>query len=155
MSSEQITLPDFNLDSTQGEINLSQFPHDWLALYFYPRDTTPGCTTQANDFSELKADFAALGVQLIGVSRDSIKSHERFTEKQNINSNLISDSDEKLCQHFGVLKEKNMYGKQVIGIERSTFIFHQGTLVQSFRKVKAAGHAALILAEIKSLQTAS
>lgn len=155
MSSEQITLPDFNLDSTQGEINLSQFPHDWLALYFYPRDSTPGCTTQANDFSELKADFAALGVQLIGVSRDSIKSHERFTEKQNINFNLISDSDEKLCQHFGVLKEKNMYGKQVIGIERSTFIFHQGTLVQSFRKVKAAGHAALILAEIKSLQTAS
>lgn len=155
MSSEQITLPDFNLDSTQGEINLSQFPHDWLVLYFYPRDSTPGCTTQANDFSELKADFAALGVQLIGVSRDSIKSHERFTEKQNINFNLISDSDEKLCQHFGVLKEKNMYGKQVIGIERSTFIFHQGTLVQSFRKVKAAGHAALILAEIKSLQTAS
>lgn len=155
MSSEQITLPDFNLDSTQGEINLSQFPHDWLALYFYPRDSTPGCTTQANDFSELKADFAALGVQLIGVSRDSIKSHERFTEKQNINFNLISDSDEKLCQHFGVLKEKNMYGKQVIGIERSTFIFHQGTLVQSFRKVKAAGHAALILAEIKSLQMAS
>lgn len=155
MSSEQITLPDFNLDSTQGEINLSQFPHDWLVLYFYPRDSTPGCTTQANDFSELKADFAALGVQLIGVSRDSIKSHERFTEKQNINFNLISDSDEKLCQHFGVLKEKNMYGKQVIGIERSTFIFHQGTLVQSFRKVKAAGHAALILAEIKNLQTAS
>lgn len=155
MSSEQITLPDFNLDSTQGEINLSQLPHDWLVLYFYPRDSTPGCTTQANDFSELKADFAALGVQLIGVSRDSIKSHERFTEKQNINFNLISDSDEKLCQHFGVLKEKNMYGKQVIGIERSTFIFHQGTLVQSFRKVKAAGHAALILAEIKNLQTAS
>lgn len=154
MSNEQITLPDFNLDSTQGEINLSQFPHDWLVLYFYPRDSTPGCTTQANDFSQLKADFAALGVQLIGVSRDSIKSHERFTEKQNINFNLISDSDEKLCQHFDVLKEKNMYGKQVIGIERSTFIFHQGKLMQSFRKVKAAGHAALILAEIKKLQTA-
>ncbi len=154
MSNEQITLPDFNLDSTQGEINLSQFSHDWLVLYFYPRDSTPGCTTQANDFSQLKADFAALGVQLIGVSRDSIKSHERFTEKQNINFNLISDSDEKLCQHFDVLKEKNMYGKQVIGIERSTFIFHQGKLVQSFRKVKAAGHAALILEEIKKLQTA-
>ena len=147
-----MTLPDFMLASSQGELNLSQCVHDWMIIYFYPKDATPGCTTQANEFSQLNAAFQALHVHIIGVSRDSLKSHERFIEKQAINFALISDSDEKLCQYFDVIKQKNMYGKQVMGIERSTFIFHQGKLIKSFRKVKAAGHAELILNEIKSLQ---
>lgn len=150
---EQIQLPNFAVETTQGEINLSDF-NDWLIIYFYPKDSTPGCTTQANEFSGLKDDFAKLGVQIFGVSRDSIKSHERFSEKQEINFTLISDPEEKLCQHFDVIKEKNMYGKKVMGIERSTFIFHNGELKASFRKVKAAGHAEKILEEIKQLQSA-
>lgn len=150
---EQIQLPNFAVESTQGEIKLSDIS-DWLIIYFYPKDSTPGCTTQANEFSGLKDEFAKLGVQVFGVSRDSIKSHERFTEKQDINFTLLSDPDEKLCQHFDVIKEKNMYGKKVMGIERSTFIFHHGELKASFRKVKAAGHAEKILEEIKQLQSA-
>ena len=150
---EQIQLPNFAVESTQGEIKLSDIS-DWLIIYFYPKDSTPGCTTQANEFSGLKDEFAKLGVQVFGVSRDSIKSHERFTEKQDINFTLLSDPDEKLCQHFDVIKEKNMYGKKVMGIERSTFIFHNGELKASFRKVKAAGHAEKILEEIKQLQSA-
>ena len=150
---EQIQLPNFAVESTQGEIKLSDIS-DWLIIYFYPKDSTPGCSTQANEFSGLKDEFAKLGVQVFGVSRDSIKSHERFTEKQDINFTLLSDPDEKLCQHFDVIKEKNMYGKKVMGIERSTFIFHNGELKASFRKVKAAGHAEKILEEIKQLQSA-
>ena len=150
---EQIQLPNFAVESTQGDIKLSDL-QDWLIIYFYPKDSTPGCTTQANEFSGLKDEFAKLGVQIFGVSRDSIKSHERFTEKQDINFTLLSDPDEKLCQHFDVIKEKNMYGKKVMGIERSTFIFHNGELKAGFRKVKAAGHAEKILEEIKQLQSA-
>lgn len=149
---EQIQLPNFAVESIQGEINLSDI-NDWLIIYFYPKDSTPGCTTQANEFSQFKDEYAKLGVQIFGVSRDSIKSHERFSEKQEINFTLISDADEKLCQHFDVIKEKNMYGKKVMGIERSTFIFHNGELKASFRKVKAAGHAEMILEEIKQLQS--
>lgn len=111
---EQIQLPNFAVESTQGEIKLSDIS-DWLIIYFYPKDSTPGCTTQANEFSGLKDEFAKLGVQVFGVSRDSIKSHERFTEKQDINFTLLSDPDEKLCQHFDVIKEKNMYGKKSDG----------------------------------------
>ena len=121
-------------------------------VYFYPKDSTPGCTTQANEFSHLNEEFKQLGVEIFGVSRDSIKSHERFIEKQEINFTLISDPEEKLCQYFDVIKMKNMYGKQVMGIERSSFIFHQGKLVASFRKVKAPGHAEFILNEIKKLK---
>ena len=150
---EQIQLPNFAVESTQGEIKLSDIS-DWLIIYFYPKDSTPGCTTQANEFSGLKDEFAKLGVQVFGVSRDSVKSHELFTEKQDINFTLLSDPDEKLCQHFDVIKEKNMYGKKVMGIERSTFIFHNDKLKASFRKVKAAGHAEKILEEIKQLQSA-
>lgn len=148
---EQIQLPNFAVESTQGEIKLSDIS-DWLIIYFYPKDSTPGCTTQANEFSGLKDEFAKLGVQVFGVSRDSIKSHERFTEKQDINFTLLSDPDEKLCQHFDVIKEKNMYGKMVMGIERSTFIFHNKKLVKSYRKVKAAGHAEQVLEDIQALQ---
>lgn len=153
MSLETIGLPEFTVESSVGNINLNSLANEWIVIYFYPKDSTPGCTTQANEFSQLQAEFSALDVQILGVSRDSLKSHERFIEKQAINFTLISDADEKLCQHFDVIKMKNMYGKQVMGVERSSFIFRNGQLVASYRKVKAAGHAAFILDEIKRIQS--
>ena len=150
--SSSITLPNQTFQTTSGEINLAEVTSEWLLIYFYPKDTTPGCTVQAVDFSTLKEQFSALNTTIIGVSRDSVKAHQNFTEKQNLSINLISDKEEVLCQHFDVIKEKNMYGKKVMGIERSTFIFHNGTLVKEYRKVKAAGHAEQVLADLKALQ---
>lgn len=150
--SENIQLPNQCFASTQGEINLTEIATDWLILYFYPKDNTPGCTTQAVGFSCLKDQFDALNTTIIGVSRDSVKTHQNFTEKQALTIDLISDKDEVLCQHFDVIKEKNMYGKKVMGIERSTFIFHKGELVKEYRKVKAAGHAEIVLEDLKALQ---
>lgn len=149
---EQVTLPQQSFPSTTGEINLAEVSTDWLIVYFYPKDSTPGCTTQAIDFSSLKDQFDALNTTIFGVSRDSVKSHQNFTEKQALTINLISDKEEVLCQHFDVIKEKNMYGKKVMGIERSTFIFHNGQLVKEYRKVKAAGHAEQVLEDLKALQ---
>ncbi|MCU4581755.1 peroxiredoxin [Acinetobacter gyllenbergii] len=152
--SENIQLPNHVFPTTQGEINLAELNSEWLVLYFYPKDSTPGCTTQAVGFSCLKDQFDALNCQIIGVSRDSVKAHQNFTEKQALTIDLISDKEEVLCKHFDVIKEKNMYGKQVMGIERSTFIFHNQKLVKSYRKVKAAGHAEQVLEDLKALQTA-
>ena len=150
--SSSITLPNQTFQTTTGEINLAEVSSEWLLIYFYPKDSTPGCTVQAVDFSTLKEQFSALNTTIVGVSRDSVKAHQNFTEKQNLSINLISDKEEVLCQHFDVIKEKNMYGKKVMGIERSTFIFHNGTLVKEYRKVKAAGHAEQVLADLKALQ---
>ena len=153
--SEQIQLPNQGFPATQGEINLTELTNEWLVLYFYPKDSTPGCTTQAIGFSCLKDQFDALNCKIVGVSRDSVKAHQNFTEKQALTIDLISDKEEVLCKHFDVIKEKNMYGKQVMGIERSTFIFHNKQLVKSYRKVKAAGHAEQVLEDLKTLQAAS
>ena len=152
MSNDNISLPNQTFPTTHGEINLADVSAEWLILYFYPKDSTPGCTTQAVGFSCLKDQFDALGATIVGVSRDSVKAHQNFTEKQALTIDLISDKDEILCQHFDVIKEKNMYGKKVMGIERSTFIFHNGKLVKEYRKVKAAGHAEQILEDLKALQ---
>ena len=153
--SEQIQLPNQEFPATQGEINLTELTNEWLVLYFYPKDSTPGCTTQAISFSCLKDQFDALNCKIVGVSRDSVKAHQNFTEKQALTIDLISDKEEVLCKHFDVIKEKNMYGKQVMGIERSTFIFNNKQLVKSYRKVKAAGHAEQVLEDLKTLQAAS
>ncbi len=150
----EISLLNQNFPATTGEINLTQLNTEWLVIYFYPKDSTPGCTTQAVGFSCLKDQFDALNTTILGVSRDSVKAHQNFTEKQNLSINLISDKEEVLCNHFDVIKEKNMYGKQVMGIERSTFIFHNGQLVKEYRKVKAAGHAEQVLEDLKALQAA-
>jgi len=150
----EISLPEHTFPTTTGEINLAQLNAEWLVIYFYPKDSTPGCTTQAVGFSCLKDQFDALNTTILGVSRDSVKAHQNFTEKQNLTINLISDKEEVLCKHFDVIKEKNMYGKKVMGIERSTFIFHNGKLVKEYRKVKAAGHAEQILEDLKALQAA-
>ena len=150
----EISLLDQNFPATTGEIYLTQLNTEWLVIYFYPKDSTPGCTTQAVGFSCLKDQFDALNTTILGVSRDSVKAHQNFTEKQNLSINLISDKEEVLCNHFDVIKEKNMYGKQVMGIERSTFIFHNSQLVKEYRKVKAAGHAEQVLEDLKALQAA-
>ena len=147
-----ITLPNQTFPTTQGEVNLAESNAEWLIVYFYPKDSTPGCTTQAVGFSCLKDQFDALNTTIYGVSRDSVKAHKNFTEKQALTIDLISDKEEVLCQHFNVIKEKNMYGKKVMGIERSTFIFHNGKLVKEYRKVKAAGHAEQVLEDLKTLQ---
>lgn len=152
MSNVEIQLPDQVFPTTTGEINLSDLDNEWLVIYFYPKDSTPGCTTQAVGFSCLKDQFDALNVKIVGVSRDSVKSHQNFTAKQALTIDLISDKEEVLCKHFDVIKEKNMYGKMVTGIERSTFIFHNKKLVKSYRKVKAAGHAEQVLEDIQALQ---
>ncbi|MFW1754248.1 peroxiredoxin [Acinetobacter wanghuae] len=148
----ELNLINHTFPTTQGEVNLAEHSSEWLIVYFYPKDSTPGCTTQAIGFSCLKDQFDALNTTIFGVSRDSVKAHQNFTTKQNLTIDLISDKDEILCKHFDVIKEKNMYGKQVMGIERSTFIFHNGTLVKEYRKVKAAGHAEQVLEDLKALQ---
>ncbi len=153
MTNKSLGLPNQSFATTSGEVNLTEFASAWLIVYFYPKDSTPGCTTQAVGFSCLKDQFDALNTTIYGVSRDSVKAHQNFTEKQALTIDLISDKEEILCQHFDVIKEKNMYGKKVMGIERSTFIFHQGKLVKEYRKVKAAGHAEQVLEDLKVLQS--
>jgi thioredoxin-dependent peroxiredoxin len=146
------TVPHISAPATGGDFNLSMLAGKTLVLYFYPKDNTPGCTTEAQQFSALNADFAKANAVIVGVSRDSLKSHENFTAKQQIPYRLISDPDETVCELFGVMKLKNMYGKQVRGIERSTFVIDdQGKLVQEWRGVKVPGHAAEVLAFVQSL----
>ncbi|PPU41602.1 peroxiredoxin [Xanthomonas arboricola] len=123
----------------------------WVVLYFYPKDSTPGCTTEGLDFNALLPQFTQAGAVVLGVSRDSVKSHDNFCAKQGFTFPLVSDGDEALCRAFDVIKEKNMYGKQVLGIERSTFLLSpEGVVVQAWRKVKVAGHADAVLAALKA-----
>lgn len=126
----------------------------WLVLYFYPKDSTPGCTTEGIDFNALLPEFAALDAQVLGVSRDSVKSHDNFCAKQGFNFPLASDADEALCKAFDVIKEKNMYGRQVLGIERSTFLISPESHISSeWRKVKVAGHAQAVLDTLKAARS--
>lgn len=148
------TLPDLLVNtSTQQQVPLSDLIAGRQAvIYFYPKDATPACTTEAQDFRDLTPNFAALDCVIIGVSRDSIKSHQKFKANECLDFELISDVDEAVCNAFGVIKLKNMYGKQVMGIERSTFFFDaQGQLQTVWPKVKAQGHAAAVLAYIEQL----
>lgn len=138
--------------STQAQVALADLVAGRAAvIYFYPKDATPACTTQAQDFRDLTPEFEALNCVVIGVSRDSIKSHQKFKANECLPFELISDVDEAVCNTFDVIKLKNMYGKQVMGIERSTFFFDaQGTLQQFWPKVKALSHASAVLAYVKS-----
>ena len=137
-----------------GEATLSDHAGRWLVLYFYPKDSTPGCTTEGIDFNGLLPKFRRLGADVIGVSRDSLKSHQNFCTKQGFRFELASDSDESLCNAFGVIKEKNMYGRKVLGIERSTFLIDpDGVIRQSWRPVKVAGHAQAVLDALKAART--
>ena len=128
---------------------LREFSHERLVLYFYPKDNTPGCTLEAKDFTRLKTDFASKGYRIIGVSKDSVSSHERFCAQHNLDILLLSDPDTKLAEAFGVLKEKSMYGRAYMGIERSTFLIdEQGNITKEYRGVSATDHAITILEEL-------
>jgi peroxiredoxin Q/BCP len=123
---------------------------DKTLLYFYPKDNTPGCTLEAQDFTRLKWEFAGLGIQIIGVSKDSEKSHEKFTTSCNLGIPLISDEDGKLHDEYGVMGEKNMYGKKIFGVIRSTFLLDsKWTILKEWRNVRATGHAEKILKELQ------
>lgn len=145
-------VPDLLFQATnQMQGTLSDFIGKWLVLYFYPKDATPGCTLEGQDFRDCYAEFQAANTIVFGISRDSLKSHENFKAKQAFPFELISDADELLCQAFDVIKLKNMYGKQVRGIERSTFLIDpHGEIKQIWRGVKVPGHVLAILAAINS-----
>lgn len=144
---------DFQLPATSGNtFQLSEHLGKNLVIYFYPKDSTPGCTTQGNQFRDAYADFQANNTEIFGVSRDSLKSHENFKAKFTFPFELLADTEELACGIFGVMKLKNMYGKQVRGIERSTFIIDsKGTLVKEWRGVKVDGHVAEVLNFIQTL----
>ncbi|GAA5087969.1 peroxiredoxin [Paenalcaligenes hermetiae] len=145
-------IPAFTAESTQGTIDSTALKGQAYVLYFYPRDNTPGCTTQAQNFRDQLPEFEKLSVKIIGVSRDSMGSHERFATKQELPFALISDLDEALCELFGVMKMKNMYGKQVRGIERSTFLVNaDGVLVQEWRGLRVPGHVDQVLEAARQL----
>ena len=146
------TVPDFTAASTGGEFSLSAHRGSNVVLYFYPKDNTPGCTNEGTDFGERIDAFRKASTVVLGVSRDSMKSHENFKAKFEFPFELISDPDEALCTLFDVIRMKNMYGKQVRGIERSTFVIDaKGVLVREWRGVKVAGHAAEVLACVQAL----
>lgn len=144
---------DFELPTTGDKpFQLSNLRGRKVALYFYPRDSTPGCTTEAQQFRDLHAQFQAAGCEVYGISRDSLKSHQNFKAKQDLPFELLSDAEEKACALFGVIKMKNMYGKQVRGIERSTFVLDAtGVLRREWRGVKVAGHAQEVLDFVRAL----
>ena len=144
---------DFELPSTGGKtFKLSEHLGKTLVIYFYPKDSTPGCTTQGQQFRDNYADFARANTEIFGISRDSIKSHENFKAKFEFPFNLLADTEELACQLFGVIKMKKMYGKEVRGIERSTFIINaEGALIREWRGVKVDGHIPEVLAFIRSL----
>ena len=133
-------------------VSLSDLKGKKVVLYFYPKDSTPGCTTEGQDFRDAKGRFTRQNAVILGVSRDSLKSHENFKSKQKFNFDLLSDEDETLCKQFDVIKMKNMYGKKVRGIERSTFLIDEkGKLRREWRKVKVNGHVEEVLDAVKEI----
>ena len=143
---------DFEVPSTDGVFRLSDHAGHPVVLYFYPKDSTPGCTMEGAQFRDLYQKFLKAGAIVVGVSRDSLKSHANFSEKMDFPFPLLSDADEALCKQFDVIRMKNMYGKQVRGIERSTFVIgRDGTLAREWRKVKVPGHAHEVLDFVKTL----
>jgi len=145
-------IADFTASATGGPFKLSDHKGETVVLYFYPKDNTPGCTTEGAQFRDAYKAFRKAGATIVGISRDSMKSHESFKAKMEYPFELISDPDEALCQQFGVIKMKNMYGKQVRGIERSTFVIDRaGKLAREWRGVKVPGHVDEVLAFVKTL----
>ncbi|MCP5277932.1 MAG: peroxiredoxin [Thiobacillus sp.] len=152
---EHPEVPDFEATATGGKtFRPSLYAGRTLVLYFYPKDNTPGCTTEGQDFRDLHPLFQALDCEVFGVSRDSLNSHENFKAKLGLPFELISDPDEQVCELFGVMKMKNMYGKQVRGVERSTFIIDpRGRIARAWRGVKVPEHAQQVLEFVRTLST--
>lgn len=147
-------IPDCRLPATGNqEISLADYSGKKIVLYFYPKDSTPGCTTEGINFRDHFDEFLALNTIILGVSRDSIKAHENFKSKQQFPFDLLSDQVESLCQLFDVIKMKNMYGKQVRGIERSTFLIDEnGVLIKEWRKVQVKTHVDEVLAALREIK---
>ena len=145
------TVPLVQFKATNGcNMSFDQYRGKWLIIYFYPKDATPGCTTEGCDFRDYDKDFAMLNANIVGISRDGLSSHQSFKSKHHFPFELISDSNEVLCELFDVIKMKSMYGKQVRGIERSTFVIDpDGKLIQAWRGVKVEGHVKEVLQFIK------
>jgi len=143
---------NFTLPATGDQnLSLSDFKGRYLVIYFYPKDNTSGCTREGEDFRDLYAQFSENGADILGVSRDSVKSHENFRKKHGFPFHLLSDSDETLCTQFDVIKEKKLYGRTYMGIERSTFLIdHKGVLKVEWRKVRVPGHAEAVLEALKA-----
>ena len=146
-------VPAFSLPASGGKsVSFEDLKGKKVVLYFYPKDNTPGCTTEGIEFNRLVPQFKKLNTVVFGVSRDSIKSHDKFSSMHDFKFSLLADEKEQLCKMFDVIKEKNMYGKKVMGIERSTFVISEDQkLIGEFRKIKAEGHATEILDFIKGL----
>ncbi|MEO7320482.1 MAG: peroxiredoxin [Nitrosospira sp.] len=146
-------IPDFEVPSTGTKLfRLSETSGKYLVIYFYPKDDTPGCTTEGQQFRDAYSEFAKLDCDIVGISRDSVKSHESFKTKTGFPFELLSDTDETACKLFNVIKMKDMYGKQVRGIERSTFVLDpKGGLQREWRGVKVPGHVQEVLEFVKSL----
>ncbi len=149
-----VRAPLFSLLNQFGEeVSLQDFGDSWLVLYFYPRDNTPGCTVEAVDFTSLKEDFAALGCQIVGVSPDSVASHEKFCAKQNLKIILLSDPDKKVLEAYGAYGLKKNYGREYMGVLRSTVLIDpNGTVVYVWRNVRAKEHAAKVLERLRALR---
>lgn len=145
-------VPDFTIPTTAGEFRLGTLRRENLVVYFYPRDNTPGCTLEGSDFRDLAPAFRKSRTTILGISTDTIESHRRFRDKMKFPFELGSDEDRAVARLFGVWKQKNMYGKKMMGIERSTFLIDAGgVLRQEWRKVRVAGHAAQVLAAARGL----
>lgn len=152
--SEGMVAPDFSLKNEVGEtVSLADFAgKKYVVLYFYPKDMTPGCTTQACDFRDAEKDFSELNAVILGVSADSEKQHTKFIEKHGLPFSLLVDEDHKISEVYGVWVEKKMYGKEFMGIERSTFLIDPtGTIIKEWRKVKVPGHIQEVLETIKTV----
>lgn len=146
------SLPTFNVPSTHGDITNKTIQGSYTVLFFYPRNNTPGCTTESQDFRDHHDTFKNLNCRVIGVSRDTMGSHTKVTEKLDLPYPLIADPEETFCELFGVMKLKNMYGKQVRGIERSTFLVDpNGVLINEWRKVRVPGHVNEVLETVQNL----
>lgn len=144
--------PAFTLDTPEGPVSLSDYAGRKLVLYFYPKDDTSGCTSQAKDFSALKQDFAHAGADILGVSRDTLAKHRKFIEKHELTIKLASDPEAETIEAYGSWVEKNMYGRKYMGIERSTFLIAgDGNIARIWRKVKVAGHAQAVLEAAQAL----
>jgi len=146
-------VPEFSLPATGGQtIALSDYSGRNVVIYFYPKDSTPGCTTEGQDFRDRIGQFQRRNTVILGISRDSVRSHENFKAKQEFPFELLSDADETVCRLFDVIREKNMYGRKVMGIERSTFLIDErGILRREWRKVRVKGHADAVLAALGDL----
>jgi thioredoxin-dependent peroxiredoxin len=144
--------PPFTLDGTGGKFTLAEAEGSVVVMYFYPRDNTPGCTQEGEAFTAHFAQFKKAKTMILGISADTIESHEKFKKKMSFPFDLLSDPDQKVCKLYDVIQEKNMYGKKYMGIERSTFLVDaKGVLRQEWRKVKVNGHAGAVLAAVQAL----